>query len=835
MNTMGDAASSGALPAEISELAVASAELARLSAEAEALATEESAATEAALVPLNRQSPTEIKAGLAIVRRRVVAKRAEVEAAAARVRELAERQAAIARNAIAPLAKQIKRFEDGIEAVNLYLGDAESIVTLMDGEPAPASEPVRIRQMVLSMDEECAVAADDGGIDHMNIELFDQWLLADPAHVDQVLPERKGIVALVPRMAGREYGDPWANLERNKRNQETYLLIRNGEKLYRYVPGFTVGRRLVPAADEFTRFFESEQWTSEGKHTVRTHLRPGSRQWAEAEEKADVRQRHYMKVALLIQGIVDRSILLHPLPPEGLDLLGGDVYEDGRAVIITDAENALSSGAETFRQWQHRINRQMTVGMRIIGAFQSQGFRNEKGTGRSHVRISPNCTDRPRTGVVYELEGRRIFQGVEGFFFRFERTHETWTRNRYGYDELKVPERRASCVVLPDDTFVLCLDLAEVADMGRFLASRAARSEYVTMFPVLKAAIAAKKAEEAEEAPFRDMLAGELAKRNGVDLEDAVAAVPALVCWYKFARRHHRTLVGEDPKIIDAICTEHRRRLTERVDTGGEQEVVSELRSRYPDLLYVGRKKSGEYVAFLPQETEGWWSVFVVEITRTPSGKETVAEWRLPGARPSRWRSLYESEKWAAFDRSASASIYASRPEVEAGAEELRKQWNPEWGPLVAITFGRDPYCTGVERVFTCWAYAQGSEYDAEHSLTGKVSMAYERHSYVRWHRGRGGAFVLGKLDRPWSSYNSLNSGRCEEFDPIWRNHVRPGDSEVLFEDQGVVAEIVSDFEKYLAFKKISDELHRIVREYWRSVQDQWVEREEKAAYDKFI
>jgi hypothetical protein len=37
------------------------------------------------------------------------------------------------------------------------------------------------------MDEECAVAAEHGGIDARSIEQFDEWLLADPAHLDQVL------------------------------------------------------------------------------------------------------------------------------------------------------------------------------------------------------------------------------------------------------------------------------------------------------------------------------------------------------------------------------------------------------------------------------------------------------------------------------------------------------------------------------------------------------------------------------------------------------------------------------------------------------------------------
>lgn len=821
----------------IAELVEASAELSRLTAEAEALTDEEQSATEAALVSVNRQSPTEIKASLAAVRRKVVAKQAEVQAAAKKVRELAERQARIAQAAIAPLAKQIERFEDGIEAVNLYLGDAESIVTLKDGQPAPVTEPVHIRQLVLSMDEECAVASETGGIDSMDISKFDEWLLADPEHVDQVLPERKGIVALVPRMSGKDYGDPWTDMQLNKQNRETYLLIRNGERLYRYCPRFAVGTRLVPAADEFTRFFETMRFDPVTRRSERYHLRPGSREWAKAEEAADARQRHYMKVALLIQGIVDRSTMLSPLPPEGLDLLGVEAYDTGRAVIITDAEKAIGSGQQSFRSWLRETNRKMTVGMRIVGAFHAKEFRwdltDERyyahGKRMVHTRISPVCEDRPKAATIYTLEGRRTIHGESGFLFYFERTVPVW--DYYGS---KVPERRASCVVFPDDRFVLCLDVAEVDDMERFLQSRATRHDYVNMFPVLKAAIAAKKQEEAEEAPFRAMLAGELAKRNGVDVEDAVSQLPELIKWFKFSRQHHRALVGEDPKIVDAICKEHRRQLAERVDGPAESAVVAELRAQHPDLLYVGRKKDGTYVAFVPQEPDGWWCVYVTEIERTASGKEKVTGWRLPGARPNRWRELYSSEAWRKWDRTASPATYASRPEVMAAVETLRQHWDVSWGELAAITLCQPEYHDGQERAFWCWGYATPPEIDPDHPLTRRARLPKERHCVVTWHRGRGGKLVLGKLYKPYEAYYSIVDDH-HDVDPIWRRNRNSRDIEVLFEDASVLARIQADVARYAESDRLAGSLSSQVHAALDSLRQSWLEDAERKAYAKFL
>src|SRR5690606_29928828 len=130
------------------------------------------------------------------------------------------------------LSAMLRAAEEAIWTINLYLGKDERIVRLREGKPAAPETKIAIRQLVLYMDEECAIAAEHGGIDVRSIEAFDEWV-AEPEHLRQVLPETRGVVALKVRRNARDYGDPWMSSEMNRANQHTYFLMRNGENLYR--------------------------------------------------------------------------------------------------------------------------------------------------------------------------------------------------------------------------------------------------------------------------------------------------------------------------------------------------------------------------------------------------------------------------------------------------------------------------------------------------------------------------------------------------------------------------------------------------------------------------
>ena len=321
-----------------------------------------------AIVPVDDRSPGGFKIALARVRQLAQAKQAELQARQTELQGILAEKLAVANALLAPLQELVGQIEEAIWTVNLYLGKDEEIVRLRDGEPAPASTPISVRQLVLAMDEECAVAAEEGGIDARSIAQFDAWLLERPEHLDQVLPEPKGVVVLVPRRQSKDYGDPWSNRAAQEADRQSYFLIRNGERLYRICTDFIVGTTLLPRRDEFLDFFVEERIDWETRERTRVPLEPGSHAYMEAEKRADARGRHYFRIGLILQGLIDRTPVFHPLPG-AIQVTRPEAYDQGWLRIIADAEPALGDGHERFRDWHARLNATLDVGMRVIGAF----------------------------------------------------------------------------------------------------------------------------------------------------------------------------------------------------------------------------------------------------------------------------------------------------------------------------------------------------------------------------------------------------------------------------------------------------------------------------------
>lgn len=678
---------------ESTEIERLRADLARVSAQALAL-VEEDQAPPGDLVMRGAEVPAVTqKATLATARAAALHKANEVRDLQERLRAEMNRQMQAMRHemdtVLTPLQAKIAQFEEGIWTVNLYLGRDEEITSLLDGDPAPAQEPLVIRQAVLSMDEETAAFPESEGIDYRNVDVFDEWITV-PEHLAQVLPEPRGVVVLMPRARGRDYGDPWANVRGNEENTASYWLIRNGDRLWRMRTDIHVGGRLVPAADEFTRLFRARDRTGSW-----TDLVPGTPGWAQAEKAQDAQQRHFMRIALVLQGLVDRTGVWHPLPPAGLNLLHPATYAQGRAVLRTDAEALLTTKREPFYAWVKRLNAQLRPGMRIVGAFDTDAFARAGGEGRDGATYFPNkrirpysqaynpsfydATEAPPSHVIHRLQCWTTCRGERGLAFHYPRTQKKWMRDEWGRSERRAPKTRATAIILPgEDTFVLPFDLVTVEEMEMYLAARTERHAYTDMMPLLHAAVAAKRAEHAAEAPFRILLAAEIARSAEVDIADATAAVPALVDWWKLANRWHRPLVAgadlaAEAKAVRMISAEFAARVRAQAGAGHadtEAAMVARLRRQDPTIMFVGRRRGEGYLAFAPQPRRFGprivaEHVWVREYTTTTTGRTiSTRDWVLPGTRSTRTRVLFGTEMWAAWHVAASANTELTDTEL---------------------------------------------------------------------------------------------------------------------------------------------------------------------------
>lgn len=701
------------------------------------------------LIATSASGALSVKAQLAAIRADAAKKQTALLAAQHELKAKMDAEIARANQIMEPLNAMIKRLEEGIWTVNLYLGRDEQMVTLREGAPAPADTPIAIRQQVLAMDEEVASRIEEEGMDANNLEDFDNWILADATHLAQVLPEPKGVVVLIPRRQEKEYGNSFYAARMKEANRQSYWLIRNGDNLYRMVTDLKVGDRLIPKSDEFVRFFQTEVYNPVTRCNETQQLEPGSKFWLQAEKQADARKRHFMRVALVLQGLLDRTTVFRPITG-GINLLSHEAYDDGRVKLIADAEHTLHDGTEPFYRWLARLNQQLRPGMRIVGAFNSRGFQNERREhGGGNRRIAPRMASDPRSLVIYRLDERRSDGGL---VFHFDRTDTVWRNWR---EESGPAKRKASCVVYPRDDFILPFDLVNESEMEHYLALRTERHAYLDMFPVLKAAITLKRAEVEAEASFRDLLVGELIKREAISYDDATVMVPELVHWWKLANRWHRPLVNnpeQEAKALRMILAEAGLRL--RPQSEPASLAVARLREVVPDPVLLAQKRDGTVVAWMPAEAAR--NVFVHEYSLPKSGRGEIKkkEWMLPNPRHAQWRVIATSSRWSHWNHAATRDAYLTDPERTSITREALERTPEESQAMVVVV-------DEVNALVRLWLSPELPSIPEHHLIARTPVLKCPTLSW-HWKKGRNGEIVLDVSEDGMYSFDWTGS------DPPW-------------------------------------------------------------------
>jgi hypothetical protein len=566
---------------------------------------------------------------------------------------LEEQKSIIASKAEA-LEVQIKMATQAMSVLQTYTGALDELTPITRGEPAPAETKLVMRQLLLYMDEEMAIARSKG-IDYTETHLFDEWL-KDPDHRDQVMPEEKGVVALKPRRRMKDYGDSYLNKKLNEHNKKVYILIRNGENLSRIYTDLELEEVLFPRADEFEQYFYEEERDWKTNEKTKKPLRPGSRQYMEAMEKAGEMQQEYFKVFILLQGLFDRTKLFEPTPTPGerVNICNLDSLKWIHAVY--DAQNLLGDGRPDYEDWLTEINSNIDVGVRIMGSFDRMDDSKEES------RISPRKAGKPsRTGREKDKDDVEFYtlEKREGTGFRFLYDYETY----YG-DKSK---RRASCLVLPEDDFILNIDSAEIEDMEYYLKSRVHRHEYWRMVPHMQRAILLKKKEKKEEKPFRLLLMGQIAKEHGVSVSEAEEIVDELIHWWKFKNFEHRALKKDDAKALRMIVEEYGRRLALKNEPAEPHiQLVESIPGEH--VLATFLRKKNEYTILRWQNDK---NIHVREESwKVAKGKmqlEKATDWTVVDKRHFSWRLLTSNVRWDSWEKLVRPHKYLTDPEIQQG------------------------------------------------------------------------------------------------------------------------------------------------------------------------
>ena len=499
---------------------------------------------------------------------------------------------------VAEFQKKIERIMRVITTIELYLGIEEEIFCIQEGQKAPADTPITFRQAVLYMDEEIG-HYEDGGLDFSNVEWFDKWL-AD-GNYKSCFPEEKGIVVFRPRRKDKDYSgyDPILKERYNSWNRVTYLLIRNGECLHRvYTNKIRIQPTLFPMRNELQELMKEMQEL----------MSKGDNSWSSDERKKDEIediQYQYRKRAVLMQGLIDRTELLHPLPAPKVNIFNLDELGD-KVRFIYDAEAALGQGKLTFWDWHKKLNESIQHGSRVLlTGYYYNNYSSKLGDFvRNRIYFycgEYNTPPVPDAGIYdvdeYKLETRewldekdyeeakdRVSSVLDT---RQDRMQRHWDMSDPKYKSKPVkntddyikeyhvvyiklqltilhnpndevtggwgdydPHERKKRIrfrIQKSDKFVLNYDMLDMADVDFYLNSRIDRPNYLEMMPVLQKVKGFLVAEQVKEEDFKKLIFQQVYSQLA-HLGDILinARIDKSLTWWKYKNQLKRAITKDD-------------------------------------------------------------------------------------------------------------------------------------------------------------------------------------------------------------------------------------------------------------------------------------------------
>jgi hypothetical protein len=310
----------------------------------------------------------------------------------------------------------IDAIEDRIFSVELYAGLSEEVALVKDGEAAPAGEKIRLYQRRAYMDEECLARYEAGGMEFKDIEAFDAWL-ARPGNFTRLLPHPRCVVAFQVRRHDKER-DWGGNLSEfihmrdlKAADKATFLYMRNGEKLFRLSTAIDFDEKLFPDMDhkilqagasggklyarvwsgssrveniisedeylEMVREYEEkkrkaetappeERWRYLG--TYLDHYEPFTREsvhYDDIHEHIQGEIKKHNRLALVLQGLLDRSPVFHPHPP--WSIWTGEGFEQALELLYDDSRALTAGDKPDFEAYRKRLNASLGVGSITVG------------------------------------------------------------------------------------------------------------------------------------------------------------------------------------------------------------------------------------------------------------------------------------------------------------------------------------------------------------------------------------------------------------------------------------------------------------------------------------
>lgn len=434
----------------------------------------------------------------------------------------------------------IGHIKDRIFNVTLYAGLTEEVVKCCDGEPASYNEKLRVMQRRLYMDEECLLNYRHGGMEFHNIDEFDEWLCA-PENRDRILPFPRCLVAMRVRriVKEREYDGKlitaFINIALEKSDKFTFLYLRNGEQVYRLSTELEFGEMIFPdkslydpgcpmminstwrRVDDMMTVSEYEErckeyreneikckeWEKQnpGEHHFNNPFRRyihdfRPHEWKPFDQSnvyfddcmekisADIKQ--YNRIAMIIQGLFDRSPVFHPHPsvrtwtPDGFSSAIELIY-DGATTLYGGEKPDFE---EYRRQGSSLINADsVVIGQEVVWMTREAEKENNRVDRDWRNQNKYHCsTFRP-----WGDPGPGYISKIHKWKPRSREAAFSWERERRGMGYFR-DDSPVKCTITVPAGKLFNVSAYKIGDYKQFFLDPRTRAEYLQWAPLLLAA-----------------------------------------------------------------------------------------------------------------------------------------------------------------------------------------------------------------------------------------------------------------------------------------------------------------------------------------------------------
>ena len=372
--------------------------------------------------------------------------------------------------------KQIDSLNKSLANFQLYTGESVALELIRDGNRAPDETPLTIYQRKLWMDEESLINAAYGGLERKDIGLFTEYLARNDELVNRILPAEKSVVLIGYSRQHREYYNDRSAYEVGeimRANTSGYLLIRNGEKIWRVLADIALpsAARLFPQAKDLEKPFKGwrgEDITMEDLNYDRCH------------DEMRATELQFQRILVALWGLNDREAIFgdswcqHPI------YFGSLAFQEAHFEFVADdygSGTTIGEERPSFREWLKLQNEKVASGSRIAARW--NGLITET-TARS-CYSSHIHHDIVRTYDSKEGSGIKIVSRTGSDHFVKTKV----AKNCYAAFDNPDHTFNASVLLNEDITSrYICIDRVTIEDIDYYLNSREQRSHYIDFVPL---------------------------------------------------------------------------------------------------------------------------------------------------------------------------------------------------------------------------------------------------------------------------------------------------------------------------------------------------------------